>query len=261
MPKQYHIQCQPGDVGRYVLLPGDPGRCVEIAQHFDDAHHVATHREYVTYTGLLEGETVSVTSTGIGGASTAIAVEELMRIGADTFIRVGTCGGMQPNVPVNDLVIASAAIRFDGTSKEYMPIEFPAVAHYDVLRALEEASSVTERCAHIGVVQCKDSFYGQHDPNRMPIRQELLEKWQAWVEGGALASEMESATLFILGSIYRLRTGAILSVAGNQSLGTGVARIVADGGGQEEFAGTEPAVHVAVEALRRLIRLDKRRSK
>ncbi|MDR1569652.1 MAG: uridine phosphorylase [Oscillospiraceae bacterium] len=263
MAVQYHIACRRGDVGRYVLLPGDPGRCAEIADHFDNPRFISSHREYVTYTGELDGEPVSVVSTGIGGPSTAIAVEELVRCGADTFIRVGTCGGMQPDIPVNDVVIASAAIRFDGTSKEYMPVEFPAVAHYEVLRALDKASGAGERPAHIGVVQCKDSFYGQHDPRRMPIRDELVAKWQAWIEGGCLASEMESATLFILGSVLRLRTGAVLAVAGNQGLGTGVARTVAseakEGGGQSqtEFRGAEPAIRVAVEALRILIRKDR----
>lgn len=263
MAKQYHIDIAPGDVGRYVLLPGDPGRCEAIARHFDGARHVAQHREYNTYTGSLDGIPVSVVSTGIGGPSTAIAVEELARCGADTFIRVGTCGGMQPHVLVNDIVIASAAIRFDGTSKEYMPVEFPAVADFGVLTALSEAAFASGRQAHIGVVQCKDSFYGQHDPSRMPIRGELLAKWQAWIDGGCLASEMESATLFILGSIMRLRTGAVLAVAGNQSLGSGIAINIRDGNDPaappppQDFFGPEPAIAAAVEALRILIRKDK----
>ena len=268
MAKQYHIELEEGDVGRYVLLPGDPGRCESIAARFDDAHFVAMHREYCTYTGTLDGVRVSVTSTGIGGASTAIAVEELYRIGADTFIRVGTCGAMQPEIPVNDIIIASAAIRFDGTSKEYMPIEFPAVAHFDVLKALDEAARTVMTGlggSHMGVVQCKDSFYGQHCPQRMPVAPELLYKWNAWIQGGCLASEMESATLFILGSILRLRTGAVLAVAGNQSQGAGVARSVRDAGNDApsdnktepmEFLGTEPAIRTAIEALRLLIKKD-----
>jgi len=259
MSVQYHIQCDQGDVGRYVLLPGDPGRCEAIANHFDNPQLIAAHREYVVYTGALDGEPVSAVSTGIGGPSTAIAVEELVRCGTHTFIRVGTCGGMQDDVLVNDIVIATAAIRFDGTSKEYMPIEFPAVANYDALLALDEASRVVGVRTHMGIVQCKDSFYGQHDPSRMPIRGELLAKWQAWIEGGCLASEMESATLFILGSIMRLRCGAVLAVAGNQAQGAGIASVVAEKklANPMEFLGPGQAIRVGVEALRRLIRIDR----
>jgi uridine phosphorylase len=245
---QYHVALKKGDIGRYVLLPGDPGRCESIAAHFDNPRHIASHREYVTYTGTLDGASVSVTSTGIGGASTAIAVEELIRCGADTFIRVGTCGGMQPDVAVNDVVIAQAAIRFDGTSKEYIPVEFPAVAHYGVLRALDQAAAISGYNTHIGVVQCKDSFYGQHEPERMPARDMLLSKWRAWTEAGCLASEMESATLFILGSVLKARTGAVLIVAGNQVNRKGLPGV--------EFLGPEPAIKVAVDALRILIKND-----
>lgn len=256
---QYHIELKQGDVGRYVLLPGDPGRCEQIAAYLDDARFIASHREYTTYTGSLCGVPVSVVSTGIGGPSTAIAIHELVNVGADTFIRVGTCGGMQPHVNVNDIVIASAAIRFDGTTKEYMPIEFPAVASYDVLRALDDASRLQHdsvAATHIGIVQCKDSFYGQHSPNDMPVRTMLNDKWQAWIEGGCLASEMESATLFILGSILRLRVGAVLAVAGNQSKGAGIAAQVAKKQTDSLFLGPDGAIKVAVDALRILINND-----
>ena len=121
--KQYHTQVGVGDVGRYVILPGDPKRCEKIAKHFENARLIADSREYVTYTGTLEGVPVSVTSTGIGGPSAAIALEELSKVGADTFIRVGTCGGMQTNVCGGDIVIANGAIRMEGTSREYAPIE------------------------------------------------------------------------------------------------------------------------------------------
>ena len=137
--KQYHIDMKAGDVGRYVILPGDPKRCKLIAKYFDDAVLVADNREYVTYTGFLEGEKVSVTSTGIGGASTSIAVEELHKIGADTFIRVGTCGGIELDVEAGDLVVATGAIRMEGTSKEYAPIEFPAVADFNIVNELTNA--------------------------------------------------------------------------------------------------------------------------
>ena len=167
--RQFHIQCVRGDVGRYCLLPGDPGRCEKIAAYFDHPAHVMTNREYTTWTGTLLGEKVSVCSTGIGGPSAVIAMEELHNIGADTFIRVGTCGGIKLEVKSGDIVIASGAVRMEGTSREYAPIEFPAVADYTVLAALVQAARSQGRTWHAGVVQCKDSFYGQHSPGRMPV--------------------------------------------------------------------------------------------
>ena len=137
--RQYHIQVAAGEVGRYVIMPGDPKRCVKIAQYFDDPVLIADNREYITYTGTLDGVKVSVTSTGIGGPSAAIAMEELVRCGADTFLRIGTCGGMQKEVKSGDVVIATGAIRMEGTSREYAPIEFPAVADLEVANALVEA--------------------------------------------------------------------------------------------------------------------------
>lgn len=244
--KEHHIQCQPGDVGRYVLLPGDPGRCADIASHFDNPRLVAESREYKTYTGTLDGEKVSVVSTGIGGASTAIAVEELVNIGARTLIRVGTCGGMSRDVKLNDVVIASGAIRFDGTSKEYMPLEFPAVADFTVLKALETSARNLDLPYHVGIVHCKDSFYGQHEPEAKPLRYELLNKWQAWLEGGTLASEMESSTLFVLGSILKVRTGTVLAVAGNQER----RRL---GLHDEAYTGPDRVIRVAIDTLRLLI--------
>lgn len=243
---QYHIQLKRGDVGRYVLLPGDPGRCEQIAAQFENARLVAYNREYKTYTGTLMGEKVSVTSTGIGGPSTAIAVEELVAIGADTFLRVGTCGGMAQDVVPGSIVIANGAIRAEGTSREYLPLEFPAVATHQVTCALEQAAKSLGLSYHIGVVQCKDSFYGQHAPETQPISEELLRRWEAWVKGGCLASEMESSTLFILGNVRRVRTGTVLLVCANQErrkLG------IQD----PDFHDTEPALKTAVEAIKLMI--------
>ena len=176
--KQYHLQVGKGDVGRYVIMPGDPKRCAKIAQYFDDARLVADSREYVTYTGYLDGEMVSVTSTGIGGPSAAIAMEELVMSGADTFIRIGTCGGMQTEVMSGDVVIATGAIRMEGTSREYAPVEYPAVADYQLVNALVTGAKTLEQRYHVGVVQCKDSFYGQHSPETKPVSYELLHKWE-----------------------------------------------------------------------------------
>lgn len=178
--RQYHVQLEEGDVGRYVILTGDPKRCQKIAEHFEDALPVADSREFTTYTGYLEGEKVSVTSTGIGGPSAAIALEELANVGADTFIRVGTSGGMQLEVKSGDLVIATGAVRMEGTSKEYAPVEFPAVSDFHITNALVEAAENLKIPYHVGVVECKDSFYGQHAPQTKPVGYELLNKWNAW---------------------------------------------------------------------------------
>ena len=213
---QYHIGLKQGDVGKYVILPGDPKRCAKIAQYFDEPKLVADNREYVTYTGYLDGEKVSVTSTGIGGPSAAIALEELVNVGAETFIRVGTCGGMQIDVKGGDIVIATGAIRAEGTSKEYAPIEFPAVANLDVTNALVQASKNLGYTSHTGVVQCKDSFYGQHSPETKPVSDELLNKWEAWKRLGCLASVMESAALFVVASYLNVKVGSVFLTVANQ---------------------------------------------
>ena len=177
--RQYHIQVAKGEVGRYVILPGDPKRCVKIAQYLENPVLIADNREFTTYTGTLNGVKVSVTSTGIGGPSASIAMEELYRCGADTFVRIGTCGGMQPDVKSGDIVIATGAVRMEGTSKEYAPIEYPAVPDFGVTTALVSAAKALKMPYHTGVVQCKDAFYGQHEPERMPVSYELLNKWEA----------------------------------------------------------------------------------
>lgn len=246
---QYHLQIRNGDVGRYVILPGDPKRCEKIAQHFDDPKLIADSREYVTYTGYLEGEKVSVTSTGIGGPSASIALEELVSCGADTFIRVGTCGGMDINVKGGDIVIATGAIRMEGTSKEYAPIEYPAVADLDVTIALRNAAKTLGYTFHTGVVQCKDSFYGQHDPQSKPVSYELMSKWEAWLKMGCKASEMESAALFIIAQHLGVRIGSNFLVVGNQEREkAGLSNTIAH--------DTESAIKTTVNALRLLIKED-----
>lgn len=247
---QYHLHTKPGDVGRYVILPGDPKRCEKIAKHFDNPVLIADSREYVTYTGTLEGEKVSVTSTGIGGPSASIAMEELVLCGADTFLRVGTCGGMDLDVKGGDVVIATGAIRMEGTSKEYAPIEFPAVADLDITNALVKAAKTLKHPFHTGVVQCKDAFYGQHSPERMPVSYELLQKWEAWKRLGCKASEMESAALFIVASHLRVRCGSSFLVVANQERESqGLENPVAH--------DTEIAIKITVEAIRSLIQEDK----
>jgi uridine phosphorylase len=248
--KEYHTQVGKGEVGRYVIMPGDPKRCEKIAKHLTDARLVADSREYVTYTGYLDGVKVSVTSTGIGGPSASIAMEELVHCGADTFIRVGTSGGMQEDILGGDLVIASGAIRMEGTSKEYAPIEYPAVADISVVNALMNAAERLQKRSHVGVVQCKDAFFGQHEPEVKPVGYELMQKWDAWVKMGCLASEMESAALFIVGSYLRVRVGTVLLVIANQERAQ-------KGLDNAQVHDTESAIEVAVEALRELIQKDK----
>ena len=247
---QYHIQVGKGDVGRYVILPGDPKRCEKIAAHFDNPRLIADSREYITYTGYLEGEKVSVTSTGIGGPSASIAIEELVKCGADTFIRVGTCGGIDLDVKSGDIVIANGSVRMEGTSKEYAPIEYPAVPDYNVLSALINSAKKTDYKYHVGVVQCKDAFYGQHSPEIMPVSYELQNKWEAWLRMGCLASEMESAALFVVASHLRVRCGSDFLVVGNQER-------MAAGLDNPIVHDTEAAIKVAVQALRKLIAQDR----
>lgn len=245
--KEYHIGLSRGEVGRYVILPGDPGRCEKIAKYFDNPVKVAQNREYTTYTGTLEGVKVSVVSTGIGGPSASIAMEELIHCGADTFIRVGTSGGMQPEVLGGDLVIATGAIRNEGTTREYAPIEYPAVANFEMVQALKESADRLGYRNFLGVVQCKDNFYGQHSPDTMPVSYELNQKWRAWLDCGALASEMESAALFIVGSVRRVRVGSVMLVIANQTRREmGLEDI--------QVHDTDRAVRVAVEAIRDLIK-------
>lgn len=247
---QYHIGLRKGDVGKYVILPGDPKRCEKIAKHFDNAKLIADSREYVTYTGYLDGVKVSVTSTGIGGPSASIALEELVRVGADTFLRVGTCGGMQPEIMGGELVIATGAIRMEGTSKEYAPIEFPAVANLDITNALVQAAKELNKKYHVGIVQCKDAFYGQHEPETKPVDYELINKWNAWVRLGCKASEMESAALFVVGDYLKVRVGSSFLVVANQEREKlGLENPV--------IHDTESAIEITVQAIRNLIKQDK----
>jgi len=216
--KLYHIGLTKELIegAKYVILPGDPGRVPKIANKLRNPKKLAVNREYTSYLGELEGEKVLVMSTGMGGPSTAIAVEELSLIGIKYLIRVGTSGGMQLNVNAGDLVIASSAIRQEGTSKEYVPVEYPAVADYEIVTALKKAAEELGYTHHIGTVHCKDSFYGQHSPEKMPVSYELENKWNAWLKAGALCSEMETASLYIVSSYLRLKAGAVLSVIWNQ---------------------------------------------
>lgn len=247
--KQYHTGVSSQDIGKYVILPGDPKRCKKIAEYFENARLVADVREYTTYTGTFDGVKVSVTSTGIGGPSASIALDELVKCGAHTFIRVGTCGGMQENVIGGDVVIATGAVRMEGTSREFAPIEYPAVANIECVNALVNAAESLNVKKHVGVVQCKDSFFGQHEPEIMPVSYELMDKWQAWLRMGCLASEMESAALFIAGQFLRVRVGSCFLVVANQERAK-------KGLENKQVHDTDVPIKVAVEALRQIIKKD-----
>ena len=244
--KQYHIALAPGEAGEYVILPGDPGRVEEIARELKDPAFVAENREYRTYAGEIAGKRVCVTSTGIGGASAAIAIEELVKCGVHTFIRVGTCGGMQPDVLPGDVVIAAAAIRAEGTSREYLPDGYPACADFSVVDALRRAAVDSGLRYHIGVVHSKDSFYGQTEPDTMPAAARLKERWDMYIRSGCLASEMEAAALFSVGQIRRVRVGAVLTVIWNPELQKA-------GVDQTEYHSNDRAISCAVRAIETLI--------
>lgn len=238
--KQYHTQTELGEVGRYVLMPGDPGRVPLIAARLENAVHIATNREYVTYTGWLEGEKVSVTSTGIGCPSSAIAVEELYRSGADTFIRVGTSGSLQPGTKSNDLALVTGAIRHEGTSSHYMPIEFPAVCDLEIVQAMRSAVERLGVRYQVGISHSKDSFFGEVEPERSANSEQLKDLWRAWQIGGAICSEMEISTICIVSSILRARAGGIMAMHG-----------------EGEFGPLDGLIVAAVESVRDLIKMDK----
>jgi len=242
---QYHVHLKKGDVGRYVLLPGDPGRVPLIASYFDDAREVAFNREYRTFTGTVDGIPVSCTSTGIGCPSTAIAVEELVKIGADTFIRIGTAGSLQKGVGLGDLCISSAAVREEGTTRQYVPLSYPAVADLDVTCALREGARKLGFRHHVGISHCKDAFFIEGDAD-LPAEDENRANWKAWYRANVISTAMESAALFVVSSIRRVRAGEILAIIG---LTYDDRPIVAK-------VGVDDAIKTAIEAVRILARQD-----
>lgn len=250
MEPQHHIGLRDGDVGRYVFVPGDPGRCERIADRFDSPRHVTTNREYNTWTGYLDGEQVAVTSTGIGCPSAVIALEELTRVGADTFVRVGTAGSMQEWIRPGSIGVATAAIRDEGTTSHYLPLEFPAVADLTLTAALADAAKRGSVPHHVGVVQSKDSFYGQHEPERMPVAGRLEERWAAWRAGGAICSEMEAAGLFIVASVLGVRAGGVMLIAGHPDQSPMSEE-------EAKLVDLDPLLDVAVAGMRQVIAQDR----
>jgi uridine phosphorylase len=209
---QYHIRLQPGDVGEAVLLPGDPGRVEAIARLLDRPRQVASNREFTTYTGELDGRAVSVCSTGIGSPSTAIAVEELAALGVTTFIRVGTTGAIQSEIQFGHLVVATAAVRDEGTTPAYVPVSYPAVADHGLVGAMLESSQRLGHPTHAGIVRSHDGLYPDLQAERMPRHQELAQAAELWQRAAVLCNDMESSTIFTICSLRRLRAGSVLMV-------------------------------------------------
>lgn len=246
IPQIYHLAINQNINAKYAILPGDPGRVEKIASYLQNPVKLAQNREFTTFSGELEGETVLVTSTGIGGPSAAIAMEELVALGVKNFIRVGTCGGINTDVIGGDIVIPTGAIRMEGTSKEYLPVEFPAVANFEIVTALHQAAKSLKLNYHMGVVQSKDSFYGQHEPKRMPAGAELEYKWNAWKMAGTLASEMECAALFTVAACLKVQVAAVLMCVWNQErVNAGLSNI--------QVHETDNAIKTAIEAIRIMI--------
>jgi uridine phosphorylase len=253
-PRQYHLQLGPGQVGAYVLLPGDPGRCERIAARLDGARREASNREFTTWTGSLDGVGVSVTSTGIGGPSTAIAVEELVKLGAQTLVRVGTCGSLEPGLGLGDVVVVQAAARGDGTSGHYAPGGYPAVADLDVVVALRDAVEASGHRGRVGVVLSNDAFYAEMEPEGFPMEAEIRARWRAWARAGCVAVEMEAATLLTVARVRRVRAGAALAVIDRAGEGLGAMP-------DPSRLPLDAAIDVAVAGLRRLIARDRRRQR
>lgn len=251
--KMLHINLSKGEVGKYAIIPGDPDRCEKIAAYLDNPRKVTQKREHTTYEGYLEGQLVTVTSTGMGGPSTAICIEELVKCGANTLIRVGTGASTIANVGCGDIVIPNGSVRMEGTGLHYLPMEYPAVPDYTLMKLLEESSNELGFHTTVGVSITKDSFYTQTEPETKPVREELINRWNSYVRGGAVITSMEEAALFLVASSLYVRGASVLVSATNY-----------DGGvSKKNSADVYPAdmiqrpIKVAIETIRKLIRRDK----
>lgn len=247
----FHIGITKAQGAKYAILPGDPGRVELIAKYLDEPCRLASNREFTSFSGRLCGERVIVMSTGIGGPSAAIALEELCEAGLKAAIRTGTCGGISEGVIPGDIIIPTAAVRMEGTSREYAPLEFPAAADFGIVKALSEAAEKNGFRVHTGIVQSKDSFYGQHCPETMPVEYRLKNKWSAWKRLGVLASEMETAALFTVAAARGIRVGCVLHALWNQERKD---KGYVDG---DDFDLTA-AIKTAVDAMKMIIAADKK---
>ncbi|UCF20256.1 MAG: uridine phosphorylase [Gemmatimonadota bacterium] len=251
--KVYHLDLDEKSIrgARHAFLPGDPGRVSQLAAGFDaSAHELAYRREFRTYLGELSGEPVLVTSTGIGGSSTSIAVEELAKLGVHTFLRVGTTGAIQPDIAIGDVIITSGAVRLDGASHHYAPIEYPAVANHEVLAALVEAARSLGLPHHVGVTASSATFYpGEERSDSFSgyVLRSFQGSTEEWRRLQVLNFEMESATLFTMCSALGLRAGCVTGVvnrAGGDRISEG-----------DLSRGEDAAIQVAVAGMRRLLKV------
>jgi len=248
--KMLHINLAKGEVGKYAIIPGDPDRCEKIAAYLDNPRKVVQKREFTTYQGYIEGQLITVTSTGIGGPSTAICIEELVKCGADTFIRVGTCASTSKKVSRGDIVVVNGSVRMEGTGCHYLPLEYPAVPDFQITKLLEETARELGFPVFVGVTITKDSFYTQTEPETKPVSEELISRWNAYVRGGAIATSMEEATLFLAASSLGIRGASILVSATNYKNGVS----------KKNSADVYPTDYIqrpiktAVETIRKLIK-------
>jgi uridine phosphorylase len=245
--KKYHVGLARGEVGDYVLVPGDPARTEVIARFLDGAKEVAFSREYRTFTGSVDGVPVSTMSTGMGGPSVAIGVEELSELGVHTFLRVGTCGAAQPEIKMGDLVIALGSVRSEGTPNGYIPVEYPAVASLDVVNALVDAAKASGAPYHVGVIRSVDALYSDLLPDSMP-RPHLRDELEMWSRAGVLSNDMETSTLLVVARLRKRRAGTI--------------NLCVDELGAGEIHHLDPSymermLRVAVDAIRLLIERDR----
>ena len=248
--KMMHIGIGPGDVGRYVFLPGSPERTEKIAKYFDNPREIAYHREYRTWVGTLEGVPVAVTSTGIGGPSTCICMEELHHCGVDTMMRVGSCASVSPDCLMGEICIPSGAVRMEGVSSHYLPLEYPAVPDFQMMKAMEEAAIALGVRYNTGVTITKDSFFSQTEPETKPIGPELVNRWESYIKGGATNTSMECAPLFIIGTSIKVRTASMLVSATNGRKYSDKDRTMTLGELEDIL------IPVAIDAMKRIIRKD-----
>ncbi|MDO6705008.1 uridine phosphorylase [Photobacterium sp. 1_MG-2023] len=218
----FHLGVTKSDLqgAEIAIIPGDPARVEKIANLMDEPEFLNSAREYTLYRAKLDGKSVVVCSTGIGGPSTSIAVEELAQLGVHTFLRVGTTGAIQPNINVGDMIVTTGSVRLDGASLHFAPMEFPAVADFEVATAMKEACDAEDTDVHTGVTASSDTFYpGQerYDTFSGRVVRRFQGSMQEWQDMGVLNFEMESATLLTMCASSGLRAGCVAGVIINRT--------------------------------------------
>lgn len=244
--KEYYIQLGVEDTGKYVLLTGTPKFVEKIAGLLEKSVFLVSNREFTSYAGYLEDCRVTIISTGTGGPSTAIVVEELHRLGVHTIVYVGTCSTLQPQIKNGSLIIPYGVVRGGGTAHEYLPPWYPAVPHPEVFQALLQCAQKSQNSVYVGITHAKDAFF-REDPALMPDSEGVKNYWKVLRKANVLSSEMAGDTLFVIGSLRGIRAGAIFSAIGS-----------AEGAPFAE-TGSDAAIQVGVDALRLLIRQDEDR--